>query len=112
MELTIRDGNFYRGDELVKPEIGNVEQIRCLKAYERLKNDAKSGIQVNTYYETVTNAEAYFLCICGKRVFHSIEDCGGEDDEVFDEVNTECRHCKAKYKFEIDDDGDLIAKIK
>lgn len=33
--LRIVDGQFMRGNSIVKAEIGNREQIECLQAYER-----------------------------------------------------------------------------
>jgi redox-regulated HSP33 family molecular chaperone len=108
--LVIRDGNFYRGSDLIKPEIGNLEQIKVLREFEKQGDLFKTGLVVDPDFETVTTGSVSFKCICGKNVYKEMECADEEIDDFIDEV-VKCRHCDRKYKFDDNEDGDLVVKL-
>lgn len=105
MRIIIRGGKFYQGNVEMKPEFGNVEQIRALKAEERkLKSiicEAKLTEQeITQYYARVS-----FTCpLCSQKNqkdYDSTSDVSEYpiDNSDVDTMEVEC--CKCKHEFTI-----------
>lgn len=109
-QLRIVNGKFMRGNDEVKPEIGNREQILCLQNYERQREAdekiAEEGIEVDVDVKDVRfDAVLSFECICGKKVENMKEDVWNDHPEYYDSYHWDeqvitCEHCKRRYKIE------------
>lgn len=109
--MTLRNGKFYEGDQVVPLEFGNKEQIRLMneakEVIEALKGD---GLEVDVCVKTQYTAEADFKCTCGQTVWFEVE---MDDEDDFDDLNgeeTSCPKCKARYKLEYDS-GQTLVKL-
>ena len=111
--LIIREGKFYRGGSPVKPELGNAEQIECLKQYETLCDTFKKGVIVDNiqYDMQPIDATASFRCICGNSIRVSAEASDDCDIDCFDGKKKRCRVCHADYEINDNLEGDLIVKL-
>jgi hypothetical protein len=72
------------------------------------------GIIVDLDYEEIIKVKAQIKCVCGSNVHwqdREIAEYRYAKHEMKGEIAS-CRNCKQKYVLEINDDGDLIAKIK
>lgn len=49
--LRIVNGEFMRGNNIEKPEIGNREQIECLQAHEKAAQKAAEEAETSRKYE-------------------------------------------------------------
>jgi hypothetical protein len=118
-DLRIFQGQFYRGNELVKPEFGNVEQIRLLREAAEKMEARKDGVLVDfTATEKINYIiEGDFECDCGNSISHrdtDNEDASDEDDAIEDvkehmtSFSKTCRNCRTSWDF-IKRDGDLYA---
>lgn len=111
-ELIIKNGRFYRNGIEERPEIGNIEQINCLKETNRKNEEAEKGIEVDTDYECITTGTAEFRCVCGEKVYYEVEFEGTpDDDDCFVGKVKSCKVCGRRYEFEFDADYNLIAKM-
>jgi ribosomal protein S27AE len=100
MKLTLKDGKFYRGSEVVAPEFGNPEMIKLLKdAEKRAELGELEGVftaeEITTYSVSVK-----FTCSCGHQNVEDIDDTfedwePGSDD--LDGYCVECSKCGADY---------------
>ena len=103
MRIVIREGKFYRGNVEVKPEFGNWEQIRALKA-EEAKGKMKTCEAKLTEQEIVKYyASVNFTCpLCSQANEIDYDDDLEEfpiDSSDVDELEVEC--CKCKHEFTI-----------
>lgn len=95
--LRIINGQFMRGDEIVRPEIGNLEQIECLrKAAKKQEEDAKKielfkgeGLEIDPDVDTTVSG--CFQCICGDIVQYRDYDFTGE-------IDAKCERCGRRYE--------------
>ena len=101
MSIIIRDGKFYKGNEEVKPEFGNKEQIKALqealKKANMTKCDAKlSEGEISQYYPIIK-----FKCpFCEQYNIHEFQDEVGEyhiDNSDVEEMEIECSKCKQDF---------------
>ena len=114
MALYIKNGNFYSGKDLVKPEFGNAEQIACLKHYERLVEELNDkGHPLDFDYEEKCESSATFRCTCGTVMYIDSEGADAEecDDYVVGTIK-KCRECLAVYEVDMNIDKELVIKIK
>ncbi|MDD5013569.1 MAG: hypothetical protein PHW73_00520 [Atribacterota bacterium] len=109
--LIISNGKFYRDGIEEKPEIGNLEQIKVLREYERKMDSLQGGMEVHVDYEVEITASASFTCKCSKKLHLSCAAGAEEDVDCFAERKITCPQCKTSYKFFINDDGNLLAKM-
>jgi predicted nucleic acid-binding Zn ribbon protein len=99
--MTLRDGKFYNGGQVVPLEFGNKEQIRLIQEAEKALT-ALSGdgliVEPNIEEEITYSASYYFKCVCGNRV----------------ENHSTCRQCKRTYTVVYADKRHkkLLVKIK
>ena len=109
--LRIENGQFMRGNNIEKPEIGNREQIECLQAYERAEKEAlekaeTEGIRCECFATNITYTSNIRLkCLCGKDIDDEMPSCSANDgdelgwvEEDWDDEIIECRHCGREYK--------------
>lgn len=100
-KITIRDGHLWRGNEKLKLEFGNLEQIEALKNYEKLVLEFEKGIEPNVYYEVIANS--IFKCICGNSIeLNDIEVDNEGDVDVFDGLAKKCVKCSRVYSYEVE----------
>lgn len=115
--LRIENGQFMRGNTIVKPEIGNKEQIECFQALERqMERAANDGIDCSFEATNISyDSKIYIHCVCGKS-FHEtdriylveMDDLDNLDEEWDDKI-VKCPHCKREYKVQ-DGCAKLISK--
>ena len=105
--LIIKNGKFYKGNVEVKPEFGNMEQIRALRAAERKANEKK--IDAKLYQEEVSQyyASVKFTCPSCKNENHVdvLEDDPLDmhvDNSDVDGFDISCNHCDADFTIEAD----------
>jgi len=112
-DLIIIEGKFFRDGKPVQTEIGNQEQINALRNAEERVSELTKGMEVDPEYETVVNASINFKCVCGKTINCEWEDVEeGENRQFVRSLNKpECYACHRKYKFDEDDDFNLIVKL-
>lgn len=113
-KLTIKNGKFYRGEEEVKPEFGNTEQINLMaklkKKQEALEGD---GIKVLHGVTRTIRIVAALECLCSETVHFSAEAIEGGSDEIYDAIEgtiSKCRGCGKRYEISVNEDGDLVVK--
>lgn len=107
MPLRLENGKFWRGNEEVPPEIGNVEQIALLrKAENELKNIEEHGINVSTSVEDIRySLRVRFTCICGHKVedvdtYRDADDVIEVEDAEWNGGTIVCRKCGREYEIE------------
>jgi transcription elongation factor Elf1 len=105
--IFIRDGKFYKDGVEVKPEFGNLEQIRALQAELRRANEKK--IEAKLYQEEVSQyyASVKFTCPSCKNENHVdvLEDDPLDmhvDNSDVDGYDISCNHCDADFTIEAD----------
>ncbi len=105
--IFIRDGKFYKDGVEVKPEFGNLEQIRALQAELRRANAKK--IEAKLYQEEVSQyyASVKFTCPSCKNENHVdvLEDDPLDmhvDNSDVDGYDISCNHCDADFTIEAD----------
>ena len=110
----IKNGKFYRGEEEVKPEFGNAEQIQLMarlkKKQEALEGEGIKVLHGVTRFIRITAA---FECLCSETVYFSAELIDGGSDEVYDAIEgniSKCKGCGKRYEIGVNDDGDLVVK--
>lgn len=69
--MKLISGQFIEGNQVVKPEFGNIKQIKILKdlekRYKKLISDGEE-IELDDYDEDDKNAKKLnFICLCGKK---------------------------------------------
>jgi ribosomal protein S27AE len=100
MKLTLKNGKFYRGSEVVAPEFGNPEMIKLLKDAEaRAELGELEGV-FTTEEITTYSVSVKFTCSCGHQNVEDIDDTfedwePGSDD--LDGYCVECSKCGADY---------------
>lgn len=107
-DLKIENGQFWRGNQIVKPEFGDRDQIFTLrKAVEKAEAEEK-GIKLPVVFRkeevTVYDMSVSFKCVCGQ-ICSRLDEEVPEDDaegEYFDELNVRCRKCKSEYELKWD----------
>jgi len=109
-KLFIKNGKFYDGQNEVKPEIGNIDQINCLKEHERLKGIFDDGLIVDPKYHSLgITATTFFTCMCGRRLIVEVEADDIGDESCFIECkNIVCHNCNQRYHFKINDKHELV----
>jgi len=123
--MYIKDGKFYRGNELVPIEsvpINDKEQIDCLKRYEKFAEEEiipSFDYDISDYDDNSIDVFASFECVCGNKVEELVmQDYSTEDfDDTyeafrdicfdyyaddFDDIR--CPRCHVKYEFYVDKD--------
>lgn len=107
MSLRLENGKFWRGDDEVPLEIGNVEQIALLRKAEReLENIEHHGIYVSTSVENIRySLRVRFTCICGHKVedvdtYRDADDVIEVEDAEWDGGTVVCRKCGCEYEIE------------
>lgn len=115
MKYKLKNGKLYDGlGNLIELKIGDREQIDFLKKHMAIVQSFENeGYPLNVDIETTYTASTYFKCICGEYILHNEIEVESEDDwrELADETMT-CFKCKKSYITSIDEDGDLVVKIK
>ena len=109
--LRIENGQFMRGDSIVKPEIGNRDQIELLQAYERARQDAlkdacDEGIRCDfSAMDFIYTSNIRMVCVCGEMIAGEKPGCMADQsddlewlDENWDDEIITCRHCRRRYK--------------
>jgi len=110
-KLIIKNGKFYRGDIEEKPEIGNLEQIKLIREYEKRGDLLKEGLIIKPTFTKEITANIYFQCVCGTYLFIN-SDCDCEDDiECLIGEKTTCYNCHKRYKVDINNFNELFVKI-
>lgn len=111
--MTLKDGKFYEGGQVVPLEFGNKEQIRLTNEAKQHIEDLKGdGLLVEVEIETTYTAKVNFKCTCGQTVWLETElDDENHSKDLVGEI-TSCRHCKAKYELDENEDGDTVVKFR
>jgi len=105
MRLVLKDGKFYRGNEIVPPEFGNLEMIRLIKEAEQREENAEKAIEGSFTCEeqTTYSVSVKFTCSCGHKniedLDESFEDYEPEGSDVED-YYVECSKCKQEYRIQ------------
>lgn len=112
-ELLISKGKFFRDGSEVPIEIGNEEQIKCLKKYEKLKNEFKEGVALDPDFETeeIITAIVDFKCICGQNIHFEVNASYINNFDCFLKKTKECSTCGQKYILDESKNFNLIAKL-
>lgn len=120
--LRIVNGEFMRGNNIEKPEIGNREQIECLQAYEKAAQKAAEeaetkGIECEFYATNIEYTSNIKLkCLCGNILMDSNTACDANySDELewleqdWDDDIVICGYCGREYEIQ-DGRAKLIKK--
>ena len=111
--LKLINGKFYRDNIEERPEIFNQEQIDLVKAKQAHLDELHTGMNVWPEEFDDISAEVNFACKCEALVtlvkvwpqYEFIED-------VFNKEKVMCKRCSTRYEFLINDEKELIVKIK
>jgi ribosomal protein S27AE len=100
MKLTLKDGKFYRGSEVVAPEFGNLEMINLLKAAEKRAELGELEGLFTTEEITTYSVSIKFTCSCGHQNIQDLDETfedytPGSDD--LDGYYVECSKCGQDY---------------
>lgn len=105
--MIIRDGKFYKGNVEIKPEFGNMEQIRAIREAERKASEERIEAKLIeqetiTYYATVK-----FTCpVCKEDNEVDLLDDDpiemGIDSSDVDNLDISCLHCDTDFTIEAD----------
>ncbi len=105
--MIIRDGKFYKGNVEIKPEFGNMEQIRALREAERKANASK--IEAKLIQEEMTSYYASVVFDCPDCKKHNRVDVLYDDPSDWQIDNSDvdsheisCVHCGSYYTIEAD----------
>lgn len=109
--LQLIDGKFFRGNEEVKLEFGNKEQIALIheaqRRVEALKGD---GLIVEPEFEIVYKSTITFKCICGQSVWKEDDDAPNENHISSLVGKCKCMKCHKIYQVK-EEDGELIVTL-
>jgi hypothetical protein len=101
-KLYISKGKFIRDGAEEKPEIGNAEQIRCLRLYEKFMEIMEEGEVIEINFPGTSCAHIWFRCICGENLYmhtnYLDEDCKDDAINNFDGKYLYCRKCSQRYE--------------
>ncbi len=105
--LIIKNGKFYRGNVEVKPEFGNMEQIRALRAAERKANESKIEAKLIQEEKTTYYASIEFTCPdCKKHnqveVFEDDPSDYHIDNADVNNIDVSCDYCNTYFTVEQD----------
>lgn len=100
-KLYIRHGKFFRDGVEERPEIGNVEQIDCLRKHERFMETMKEGVSIEA--EADIDEEyvwvVWFKCFCGNYLHKKIGISDHKTEiDLFDGTYLFCKICSQRYK--------------
>lgn len=76
--VTIKDGKFYKENQVMPFVFGNIEQIQALNRITKHSVSLKEGLVLNCHLEVIYKAD--FICFCGRRIF--LEDSSEDEDDV------------------------------
>jgi len=105
--MIIRDGKFYKNNVEVKPEFGNMEQIRAIREAERKASEKRIEAKIIQEEKTYHYATIEFTCPdCQK--YNRVEVF--EDDPSdwiihnvdVNNIDISCSHCDADFTIEAD----------
>ncbi len=107
-KMTIKDGKFYKNNQLVRAEHGNLEQIELLKKVSEMMNE---GIVPEIRIQQVVTFE--FDCVCGAlNEFHFDPFDIDDNPEYMLRGQKQCCHyCNLEYKVFDDKDNGLMIRI-
>lgn len=94
IKMTLRNGKFYRGDELIPIEHGNKEQIEILETANRY---ADEGLVPEIRIQQIVSLE--FRCLCGALNEFQTEPFDIDDNPevaVPGQIN-HCHYCDLEY---------------
>ena len=105
--LIIKNGKFYKGNVEVKPEFGNMEQIRALRAAERKANESKIEAKLIQEEKTSYYASIRFTCPdCNEHNEVDVHDDDPSDWQIdnsdVDSHEISCVYCGSCYTIEAD----------
>jgi len=105
--LIIKNGKFYKGNVEVKPEFGNMEQIRALREAERKANESKIEAKLIQEEKTYYYASIEFTCPdCKKHNQVDVLDDDPSDWQIdnsdVDSHEISCVYCGSCYTIEAD----------
>lgn len=113
LPLELRGGKFFRGNDPVPLEFGNLEQIRLMNEQIRERHELETeGIPVDPTFTVTIEAEIQFKCECGSWVYVTVEPDDEDDIDCFVGETRTCRGCKKNYEVRKDDEGELRVKPK
>lgn len=116
--LRIVNGEFMRGNNIEKPEIGNQEQIECLQAHEKAAQKAAEeaetkGIECEFYATNIRYTSIRYTsniklkCLCGKILMDSNTACDANDSDELEWLEQDwdddiviCGYCGRKYEIQ------------
>jgi hypothetical protein len=110
-ELKLINGKFMRGQVEEKPEIGNIEQIRLLKYFEKLHDAYKEGLIIDPEYYGTT-CRVNIKCVCGTPIQFETEFDEEDDLDPLIGMIKKCPNCKNKYIIDENEDYLLVVKFK
>lgn len=112
--MELRNGKFYKGEELVPLEFGNKVQIRLMREREKLVEQLAEGLPVEVGYEAKGyDARVIFNCPkCGKHVEqeHDVDEEG--DIKPFLKRVASCFYCKTEFVFKRGEETPLTVFLK
>jgi len=100
MKLTLKNGKFYRGSEVVAPEFGNPEMIKLLKDAEKRAELGELEGVFTTEEITTYSVSVKFTCSCGHQNVEDIDDTFEDWEPGSDDIDgycVECSKCGADY---------------
>jgi transcription elongation factor Elf1 len=105
--LIIKNGKFYKGNIEVKPEFGNVEQIRALREAERKANEKKIEAKLIQEEKTYYYATIEFTCPDCKKyneveVFEDDPSDYHIDNADVNNIDVSCAFCDTDFTIEAD----------
>lgn len=110
--MTLRDGKFYEGDQLIPIEFGNKEQIRLMtEAKNRIEAIQGDGLYADVNIITTFTANITGKCLCGQTIWWELE--LDDEDDLKDLIGetTSCKVCKKKYELAEDEYFDTVYKL-
>lgn len=108
-EMTVKHGKFYKGNQEVPIEHGNKEQIALLHKVEEMRTE---GFYPEMAIKQIICMQ--FTCVCGAiNEFDSFSELDIDDQPRFIKGETDkCHCCGLEYIVTVDEQDDLMLKIK
>lgn len=102
MKLTLKDGKFYRGTEIVPPEFGNLEMIQLIKQAEIREERIQKSIEgvFTTEEQTTYTVSVKFQCSCGHNNVEDLDEIFEDfepDSDDLEDYYVNCSKCNIEY---------------
>jgi redox-regulated HSP33 family molecular chaperone len=119
-DFYIKNGKFFNWkDEEVKPEFGNIEQIKSLEIYEKAQVEGIEIHEIHFGYMIMDSIGINFTCLCGFYncinvdfgVIYSFMDNDDIEKKMVGKI-VKCKICQQNYKIDKHEEyGDINLKL-